>query len=573
MSFRVINNDLYREGSKNSLLSTYQKDIVNKLNNIEKQNPKYLRQSDFDNGTYRITKSGYYVLSEDIKFNPNPSVWDEKTSSLSGDDWMPRSDQMGVYPPLPYGLGFFAAITIETKNVVLDLNQKNISQSNEHYLQQRFFACIELANQPFIPNQGPSNFGLSFQAADTVKIKNGYIGMSSHHGIHGNGMKNVVLEDLVIYNFEIAGIALNGSTTTVLKNVKVMESARNVPVAATYSQSRFIRKFLTDVEKTTNPTITLGGLSVNATSLLNQLKIEMDVVYDEFINKNVDVSNPLYANIEKVADGAVYGIVLAQNGVVVGKFPEERSGVGNEDIVLDNITICNLVTKPHEVVGLSPTTVTLNYGINVQKSVIGDVLRIRDIVDTNGYYTPNVLSQSQLYISNVNPTAGTSNITEPVYKEWAENSNVDIQTIIDREGYYYVGGGDSMAHFMKGNIGLFLSGAKNVRTNNIEIFDITNSGTEADTDVYENGYYDGNTCRGIAVASSEDVLLKCSTKSIVSNTSCAIGVDIIGKSSVILYRGVITDLTSASKFYQSPNRKPFTKEYLMSEESKVVNVI
>ena len=29
-------------------------------------NPIYLKQCDFDNGTYRITTSGYYVLSEDI---------------------------------------------------------------------------------------------------------------------------------------------------------------------------------------------------------------------------------------------------------------------------------------------------------------------------------------------------------------------------------------------------------------------------------------------------------------------------------------------------------------------------
>ena len=59
----------------------------------------------------------------------------------------------------PYTLGFFAAITIECNNVVIDLNGKSIRQSNEFYLKQRFFSIIELASSPFIPKQGPAHFG------------------------------------------------------------------------------------------------------------------------------------------------------------------------------------------------------------------------------------------------------------------------------------------------------------------------------------------------------------------------------------------------------------------------------
>ena len=44
------------------------------------------------------------------------------------------------------------------KDVILDLNGFIIEQSENHKFQQRFYANIELANSPFIPNQGPGPF-------------------------------------------------------------------------------------------------------------------------------------------------------------------------------------------------------------------------------------------------------------------------------------------------------------------------------------------------------------------------------------------------------------------------------
>ena len=54
-----------------------------------------------------------------------------------------------------YHLGFFAAITVESDDVILDLNGKSLKQSKLHNLQQRFYSHIELASAPFIPKQGP----------------------------------------------------------------------------------------------------------------------------------------------------------------------------------------------------------------------------------------------------------------------------------------------------------------------------------------------------------------------------------------------------------------------------------
>ena len=73
----------------------------------------YIHQKYFNNGTYRITKSGYYKLFEDIIFHPNPE-----------NEYKPKSIQNELYPNMgAYILGFFAVITIEASNVTLDLNE------------------------------------------------------------------------------------------------------------------------------------------------------------------------------------------------------------------------------------------------------------------------------------------------------------------------------------------------------------------------------------------------------------------------------------------------------------------
>jgi hypothetical protein len=68
------------------------------------------------------------------------------------------------------------------------------------HLQQRFFSIIELGNAPFQGKEGPAAFSTptSFIPAKNVIIKNGKLGLSSHHGIHGNLSENVLVEDLEI---------------------------------------------------------------------------------------------------------------------------------------------------------------------------------------------------------------------------------------------------------------------------------------------------------------------------------------------------------------------------------------
>ena len=161
----------------------------------------YVTNEDFMNGTFRITECGEYVLTEDIIFNFNPPTMDEMNdedfspNSIDLDElyWYPRTDQQSEdqYPGTytyngAFALGYFAGITIESNNVVVNLNGYSMSMDYTFYFQQRFFSLIEMGSKYFLSTQGPANWGMdNLVYPINVEIKNGTLGLSSHHAIHG----------------------------------------------------------------------------------------------------------------------------------------------------------------------------------------------------------------------------------------------------------------------------------------------------------------------------------------------------------------------------------------------------
>jgi hypothetical protein len=189
-----------------------------------------------------------YRLSENIEFNPNLYENDNITFKSILKQGVVEENQFisngGFYSNSAFGIGFFAAICIIGKNFELDLNSFTISQSYQHSLRQRFFAVIEMASAPFIPNVGPHNFGPSIECAENIIIKNGKIGLSSHHGIHGNNNKFITIENVDFVDFEVAAISLNGSINTTLKNINVLGNNKNVKVLGIWSAGLFLLPYV-----------------------------------------------------------------------------------------------------------------------------------------------------------------------------------------------------------------------------------------------------------------------------------------------------------------------------------------
>ena len=134
---------------------------------------------------------GKYLIMEDIifDFKAPEGYTDGNLDTYNGpDDWWPTLDQIEDYPGAgdlsnAYFLGFWAGITIECNDVILELNHHTLAMSEAFYYQQSFFAIISLTSQVFLPSQGPGFFGSAPVAAENVMIRNGKLGLSSHHGM------------------------------------------------------------------------------------------------------------------------------------------------------------------------------------------------------------------------------------------------------------------------------------------------------------------------------------------------------------------------------------------------------
>eukprot|EP01084_Bolivina_argentea_P103379 185180_1 len=177
-----------------------------------KQNIIELTNSDFKYGTYRIKYCGTYRIIENISLNMNAPPIDYSDSPNDNNYWWPTyKQQENKYPNNnfigAYAMGFFAGISIETDDVIIDLNGFELSMHFDFYIQQRFFSLIELGSKPFVSGQGPVNFGNdNVKYPSNIIIKNGNLGLTSHHCIHGNNNKNIEISNIKMYDFEVSGI-------------------------------------------------------------------------------------------------------------------------------------------------------------------------------------------------------------------------------------------------------------------------------------------------------------------------------------------------------------------------------
>ncbi|GBG27424.1 Hypothetical Protein FCC1311_036452 [Hondaea fermentalgiana] len=481
-----------------------------------------LWQSDFDKGTLVLKRSNTrYVLGEDIVFRPQGDLTPE-----SPETWMFPSRNQQAYTGSAFRLGFFAAITLSGYNVVLDLNGYTLSQSVEHANVQRFFALIELASSPFPPNQGPASFGGvdEFKAARRVRIENGVLGLSSHHGIHGNHNVRVTLQNLEIRDFEVAGVALNRVHNLRMRDVYVHSSRTDVPSAGALSQSVFLlqasRFFLT-------PTT---AISEKAAALRT-------AVYN-FLNDGSDPSGLFSSQSGGLPDGSLLAGVMVSARLNIGLFETEtpywRDQDVSRDVQLKNVVIENLVGRPRETGALkttSPRTVvdprTEAYQNGHASDIIAavfDVDRVVDI-DNNFAYVPTPLADLQLAVAehaitclSQNLTCGTGaegsllkrNGISQAIVDWSKSDDPAAAWAYIQEEMHVVGNHDVQFHHNKGIKGLKLEGTFLAQIENVKVSGIVNLADSTDRsplalDHDPDYVYEGFTSRGVVIAAALNV--------------------------------------------------------------------
>lgn len=496
-----------------------------------------LHQQDFAHGTVIIDKPGVYLLAEDISFNPNNAA-QLKTEAYFAS--MPQPEQLqprGKYDPHAFGLGFFTAILITANNVILDLNGHKLEQSKEHALLQRFYSNIELADQPFIPNQGPHNFGPSIHSAKNVIIRNGILGRASHHGIHGNGGENIWIDQVKFKDFEVAAIALNGVKGLKVTNVYAT-NRKDIPVLGTFSSAQFIKPYVEYLfNHDSKITLAVNGKELTVQDIRQQLRQSINNVYQDIVKDGrtqiFAVAHPdeyrLFHNPDAVIDGNSYGILINHFGFAVEGFPYQPKNKTQfaENIVIKNTELNNILANVREVVAIK------NAKGDAVLDPVGSVFQIKNLDpndqpltlssknDNNAVYTGNVVANAQALVAKAilagefkgsHLDTSRSTFNQDII-DWIEKRK-PLATLSKKYGYFC--NCDSMIHVNKGVIGYRIDGAKHVELQHTSVTNIKNIGlagsrvcgkyltTKSHPKATLVGY-GGSVVRGYSFAGSKDI--------------------------------------------------------------------
>ena len=277
-----------------------------------------LAQVDFVSGSYRITKPGYYYFVEDIFFNPDPVQEQTRTDK----------PQIGAW---------FTALSIECDNVVIDLNTKTFAVDNAFLESQKLkvFSLIEFGNSPFPLAKFPF-FAYTGESepifANNIVVKNGTIGASPHHGLHGNSNSNIQIYDVVIRDWEVAGIAFNGLSSGIIRNVTITGLEHAMDFTGLVSVMLAVKVVLENLRD--------NHADVNAQSYIDALQPLID---DPAANGSIHPTRLNYGN--------VYGIFLNRAfdiGPVAQQITEQHSNA----IIIENVLIANITSQLLETVAI-----------------------------------------------------------------------------------------------------------------------------------------------------------------------------------------------------------------------------
>ena len=530
-------------------------------------------QEHFADGTLIIdTDDASFKLGENIEFNPNPvgtlvtkadaglvlpgdPTAEENIAldaSLAGRPLLSQYDLDGQgpdqgYDPAAFGIGFFSAIAIPADDVTLDLNGYTLEQSEEHALLQRFYSNIELGSAPFIPGQGPHDFGSTFDPAKNVTILNGTLGLSSHHGIHGNSNDNITIQGVDFKDFEVAAIALNGTNSAVIKDVTAT-NRKDVPVLGTFSNALFIVPYINylaswealdgDIDLTLDlPTGSLSVYDIQA-DLVNAI----DNVYEDVIekgcsieaNKHEDEFN-LFQNPFGVVDGNAYGILTGAEGVQVDGYPYVDVSNPSTDIKIKDVEVKNLHSAVSEIPALANSegqaVIDPIGAVFMLLNAPNGVSNTLSTNDLSGYYVGNVLSNAQLMVAKGIEEGAfegsfldvSRNTIDGDIIDWAE-SGASLSDLVGTFGvddgvgkFNWFYNGDTMFHVNKGTIGFKLDGSEDLYLENLSVEGLRSYGLPGSSEggYYEEGHpkqtlygYNGTASIAFSLAGTEDVVAK-----------------------------------------------------------------
>jgi len=545
----------------------------------------YLYSADFSKGTYRIQEPGTYILMDDIEFDWNAG--DIHTDPNAENAWWPTENDES-YPGWgdtrdQFFMGFFAGITVETNNVIIDLNGHTLQQSKTFFYQQGFFSDIEIEAQPFLPGQGVGFFGANVAFPENIIIKNGFLGRTSHHCIHGNYNKNLLIEDIVCSEFSTHGIQLNGFDTVTIRNVEVGPANHEQYLASEYTHYRFILENMRKVIEDENPTNTIQfadrpeGVSLD--DLRDKLQNEMNmalkyvVLNEEGSGDDWEEAKKVFVNPSGFGYGAsMYGIFLSYPGANVLSY--HINSKTSSTATLENVYIHDLYHQTKEYVGMRTDlrmfVNSFNAPLHLQYLLGDDVFGKyieeggQQSFDNSLHYSGNILTDSTIALHELSKNWGRLQIMYLLTDElvaWAKGEESSVALGDATQGdISYMCAVDGMIHSAKGTFGLRIDGVDSVSIDTLTIENIvehSNLGYEICGECstcafearspYQVGYA-GNMAQGISADYATNLKIKDLTiNNVKSITGRTIGFSIWPGTTVTLEGNILVEHITAGE--------------------------
>jgi hypothetical protein len=342
-----------------------------------------LYQKDFTNGPYHIMTPGKYKLGENIvvdfqvpsksvsKYNPLASKCPHLSNTASVEQVATESQKCPAKSP-NFKLGFTASVIVACDgDIDFDMNGFSMIMSNKFYITQRFYSHFQLNISPFRTGRGPvPKMAEPFQDYEhfpsNIRIHssrpNGTIGLTSHMGVMANNVDNIVLENLLFKDNEVAPAILNNCSNVKVNNcvwdnkdlVLPVNSSMSNLVQLTNRLQTLVNTIITGTRPETVAEITqyLKG-NITDTRLRQLLETELmakkylQSIYDDLEKNNYQQLSNTYnaelGNPSKQPDGsALYGLSLVnKKAEVPGIGPITKS---SKDITLEPNVFINKFT-------------------------------------------------------------------------------------------------------------------------------------------------------------------------------------------------------------------------------------
>eukprot|EP01084_Bolivina_argentea_P117482 208641_1 len=314
-------------------------------------------------------------------------------------------------------------------------------------------------------------------AKNTI-IQNGVIGRSSHHGIHANGAENILIKDIIIKHFEVAGLAVNGFINLEIENVEIGPVYQKVPVMGVYTQARIMLPRLRQtVEDNPDGTVTFHGRGTfTADEVLDELQSQMDIIFRHAIGgeeyssmhneakERIEAARYTFENHKGLPSSSTsYGIFLNSYGASV--FAISGSPGFSEGATINGLHIHGIYKDPWEVPRIVLTKGPFND--------IMDFTRVTDdgLETTNSKYIGSAYTDAQYAIHKLASDWGV--LGHSVI-------GTSVQTWIEKGKYMGAAkvrcNGDIMLHVVKGVFGLRVDNVNNINFNDVQIDDLQNIG-------------------------------------------------------------------------------------------------